>query len=161
MENFETKLNTLLFNKANHTPNPKESLELLLRHVYDAVLAPAHRLLKAQEQYALSTLSFTEDSGYGDMGDGFDDRPVAMLTIFRRDEVEAVFAYELSFDGEREDSPAALWSHIVAPNYVAPAEKATEFENTDFEFNCFHTLDMNEVVELVQQDLLEAFDKFL
>ena len=168
MESFEAKISRLLFNKANHNPKPQASMELLLKYVYDTVLVPAHRLLKLQEEYTLSTLSFDEDSGYGDMGDGFEERPVAMLTVYRGDETEAVFAYELSFDGETESSPAALWSHLVAPNYVATSQEmhaipADVFNSGDseFEFNRFHSLDMNEAVELVQQDLLAVFDQLL
>ncbi|MDQ2770664.1 MAG: hypothetical protein M3Y54_09200 [Bacteroidota bacterium] len=162
MENFETELSKLLFKKAN--PNPEVLLKQLLWHVYETVLIPAHRILLLQKEYILSTLSFVDSSGYGDLGDGFEDRPVAMLTVYRGDEKEPVFAYELGFEGEINSNPATLWSNVEAPNYISPSEATNgtaDSEEALFDFKRFNTLDRDEVVALVQQDLLNALGQFL
>lgn len=168
MENFETKLSELLFNKANHTPKPKESLELLLKHVYDSVLVPAHGILKLQEEYALSTVSFDEE--IRDDEDAFQDNAMAHLDVIRAGDEEAMLMYTLSFDFDENTGKTSFWSQVRAPYYEpeldagqpagAMAAAHTTGE-TSFEAVYFDSLDMKELVSQVQRDLFNSFEQFL
>lgn len=151
-------------NKATQTPNPKASLGMLLKHVYDTVLVPTHRTLRFLDEYAQSTLSFYEHSGYENVADEFEDRPAARLSVYRRNKKEPLFTYNLSFDGETYSEPAALWSEVKAPRYLPSSEAAADAatpQEAMFAIERFDTLDMGEAVKQVQQDLLEALDQFL
>lgn len=114
MENFEESLRKLIANKIASVkyplePNPRESLEMLLEHICEKVLAPAHRILIAQKAFSESTLNI--DDFFGDsIDDGMDDRKMINLTVIRNE--QPLFEYHLSFDGDTENSESRIWRQV-------------------------------------------------
>ena len=190
MGNFAERMRELFANKifmatAGFVPNPKESLEVLLEHVYQKALVPAHYILTDQPQFALSSLSLEGDPGFGDVfDDGMDWRPKAVLKVVRQQQL--LFEYWLSFEGDNESCEASLWSKVeffrqpVTLNDLGPDLFNLEVDHTleqnrpdktvldpdavndvGEEFCYLKTLDMAESVSLIQEELYSLFEKLL
>ena len=166
-------------------PNPKDSMEVLLEHVYQKALIPAHYILTDQPQFALSTLTIEEDPGFGDVfDDKMDWRPKAVLKVVKHQQL--LFEYWLSFEGDNESSEASIWSKVeFYRNPMKPEDSGPDFFNFEVDhtleqnrpdktlldpdvvneigedFHYLRTLDMNVSVHLIQKELYSLFDKLL
>jgi hypothetical protein len=177
MENFEDEFSDLLARKrrikrTGWRPNPKDSLEMLLKHVYRQALVPIHLALTEQQDFFSSTLELDVHLGADDVvGDGMKDRPMARLRVFRRSKL--IFDYFLSFDGDTKTRDASLWRHVdfidtfpkidlanMPPNFFDEIFNdkpgfldLTKKQKSVGDYLHFSSLDLDKVVQLVQEDL--------
>lgn len=179
MKNFDEKLSALLVSKrhANRKawePSSKDSLAMLLKHVYQQVMVPVHLALTEQPDFNSSDLTLDTTLGAEDTeGDGLKDRPMATLIVRRR--LKIVFEYWLSFDGDTKDEDASLWRKIdfdstfpkldfnnPPVNYFDSDLNVLNKKQKSVEQHAyFPTFDMNEAVRLVQDDLYLVFKALL
>lgn len=114
MKDFEESLRKLIADKVANPkhllePNPKDSLEMLLEHICEKALGPAHRILSEQEAFSKSTLD--SDDFFGDSSvDGMEERKMINLTVVRNK--QPLFEYRLSFDGDTENSESQVWRQV-------------------------------------------------
>lgn len=180
MENFEEKLRDLFARKGlidsdDFVPSLRDSLEALLDHVCEKVLAPAFSILTEQEQFSSSTFK-SYDGTIGDaVDDGMADRRIATIRISRLQ--EPLFDYLISFDGDHEGGEACLYRKVAVIRTSEftvenPDPHAFDFIETEIidentvgtpsldpnaicsikEYASFPTLELDEVVRLVQED---------
>lgn len=120
MEDFEKKLRSLIANKASNIkhplePNPKDSLSLLLEHVYEKALLPAYQILIEQDVFSASTID--RDAEFGDaVDDGMEERPMIVITVMQQQ--QPIFEYWLSFDSDTEASEGKLCRRIYFSRYT-------------------------------------------
>lgn len=189
MEDFEERLHDLFARKAlpssvDFVPSLRDSLEALLDHVCEKVLAPAYYILTEQAPFS-SSLFKSHDGNIGDaLGDGMADRRVVSIRIARLQ--EPLFDYLLSFDGDHAGGEAGLYRKVVIidnseftlGNTPPPAADSEQTERVDAdtpdepssdqdashsikEYAAFPTLDLAEVVRLVQEDFYLVCDTLL
>lgn len=193
MDDFEEEFSKLISDKildekAGWKLDPKESLTMLLEHVYEKALEPAHRILVQHEAFAGSDVFF-EDEGIGDsVDDEMGYRAIATLRVVRND--IKLFEYFVTFVGSTETTEDRLWRNITInypqtkvpleemsiddifppegqdyPPYHPPYHGKTTLDEDAIaslgEDMVFDIADMDEAARLVQEDLFEVMETLL